>query len=282
MTVLLCTSAVLIVVGAARFAHLLALPDGANLGGLLAPYEARLDSDAKFVSFRYGGGDILRSQLASIACCLSLAVVFDRMVFAVLAAGSALGPSLFLRSRCRARVVRLEHQLDGWLMLLANALRATPSLGDAIVSTSVLTPGDFGEEVQVLVKELKLGVPVDRALQALSERTGSDIVSAAMTAIVVARRTGGDLPSALEDSATSLRETARLEGVLRTKTAEGRGQVLVLSIAPIMLCAVIRWLEPTWFDATLQHPVGRMLIVGCVLVWLVAALWARRIVEVPL
>jgi tight adherence protein B len=103
-----------------------------------------------------------------------------------------------------------------------------------------------------------------------------------MTTVVVARRTGGDLATALEESAASLRETARLEALLRTKTAEGRGQVVVLAAAPFLLCGLIAWLEPTWFDATLHSSQGNVLLGGCACLWLVATLWAHRIVGVPL
>lgn len=281
MTAILAASLALILVGTTWIAFLVAAPEGANLGGLLARYERRLGSDASFVSLRLDGEGILRLQLVAGACCLAFALVFQQPALFGVCLLAVLFPPIALRHRCRARVARLEQQLDGWLLLLANALRATPSLGDGIASTSTLTPDDFGQEIRLLVKELKLGVPVDRALRSLSQRIGSDIVSSAMMAIVVARRTGGDLSRALEESAASLRETARLEAVLRTKTAEGRGQVLVLAIAPFMLCTVIGWLEPTWFDATVEHPIGRMLLAGCGLLWLVAAVWAYRIVEAP-
>lgn len=282
MTGLFCAAALTTLGGASWLTYMVAQPRGARLGGLLTAYERRLDSDAAFVSVRVDGATMIRAQLAASACFLAFAVVLHEGTFLGLGAASAIAPPLVLRRRHRARVLRLEGQLDGWILLLANALRATPALGDAIASTSMLMPGDFGREVKVLTKELKLGVSVDRALRSLAGRIGSDVVSAAISVIVVARRTGGDLSTALEESAASLRETARLEGVLRTKTAEGRGQVVVLSLAPFVLCVLIAWLEPAWFDATLEHHFGRMLIAGCSLLWLVATIWAHRIVEAPL
>lgn len=282
MTVLLCVGLVLVIGGVALFAHELMRPGGASLGGLLEDYQAMLDSEATFLSLRTSGAMLLRGQVALVVCCLSLSFAFRQPWFSATAFAVFAVPPFVLGNRHRARVATLERQLDGWLLLLANALRATPSLGDAITSTAALTPGEFGREIQLLEKELRLGVPVDRALRALAERTGSSVIASAMTTIVVARRTGGDLAAALEDSAASLRETARLEGVLRTKTAEGRGQVLVLAVSPFLLCAMIAWLEPTWFDAALADPHGVFLFVGCGLSWLAATVWAHKISEVPL
>jgi tight adherence protein B len=161
--------------------------------------------------------------------------------------------------------------------MLANALKSTPSLGEAIASTALLVPRPFSEEVDLLVKELHLGISLNRALGAMALRIGSTIVSGAIMMIVVARQTGGNLPTTLENAAAVLRESARLEGVLRTKTAEGRGQVLVLSLVPFVLCLIITWLDPAWFGPMLDHPFGRVIMAGCFVAWMTATAWAHHI-----
>ncbi len=124
--------------------------------------------------------------------------------------------------------------------------------------------------------------PLDRAIHALSRRINSTLISGALTAIVVARRTGGNLPQTLERAAAALRETTRLEGVLRSKTAEGRGQVLVLASVPFILGLIILWLDRSWFDPMLDHPVGTAILVACSVAWTFAALWAHQIAKVEL
>jgi tight adherence protein B len=100
--------------------------------------------------------------------------------------------------------------------------------------------------------------------------------------MVVARQTGGDLPRTLERASAALREVARLEGVLRTKTAEGRGQVVVLASVPFVLCVIIAWLDRAWFDPMLNHQIGRATLGACAAVWLFAALWAHHIARADL
>jgi tight adherence protein B len=111
---------------------------------------------------------------------------------------------------------------------------------------------------------------------------GSAMISGALGAIVVARQTGGDLPQTLERASAALRESARLEGVLRAKTAEGRGQVFVLAAIPFLLCIIIAWLDHSWFDPMLEHPYGRAILLGCTLCWVVAVAWAHYIVQADL
>jgi tight adherence protein B len=140
----------------------------------------------------------------------------------------------------------------------------------------------FSEEIDLLVKEIRLGVPLDRALSELARRINSTVISGALAMIVVARQTGGDLPQTLESASAALREAARLEGVLRTKTAEGRGQVVVLASVPVILCVVIGSLDHTWFEPMLDHHQGRAVLALCLVVWALASLWAHHIVQADL
>jgi len=145
-----------------------------------------------------------------------------------------------------------------------------------------LVPQPFSEEVDLVVKELRLGVPLHQALSEAGRRIGSTTVSSALMMILVARQTGGDLSNTLEHASAALRESARLEGVLRTKTAEGRGQVVVLSLVPFVLCIVIAWLDRSWFDPLLHQAHGRAILAGCALAWTTAAIWAHHIVGAEL
>ena len=244
---------------------------------LLGGYAARLDRHLGFLLFPIRGMQVARAQFLTCAGMLALTVAAGSWIPAAVAAAIALGPRLWLWRRHRRRVAQLERQLDAWLLMLANALKATSSMGEAIASTASLVPKPFSEEVDLLVKEIRLGAPVDRALQAAARRINSGSISGAFATITVARQTGGDLPRTLERSAAALRESARLEGVLRTKTAEGRGQVLVLASVPFLLGAMIAWLNPTWFDPMLEQRVGRFVLGACGLVWSTATVWAYQI-----
>ena len=248
-----------------------------RIDGLLGRYARSLGRQTSFLLCRYGAWQIIRAQLGALLVALGLLAVTRQAMFLAFALAVAVGPPVLLRKRRAARIALLERQLDSWLLMLANALKATPSVGDAIASTVSLVPKPFGEELDLLIKEVQLGTPLDRALDALSLRINSEVISSAIATLLVARQTGGDLPGTLERAAAALRESARLEGVLRTKTAEGRGQVLVLASIPFLLCFIIAWLDPSWFDPMLDSDVGKTSLGACAVTWSLAALWAHQI-----
>jgi len=282
VTPLLLTSATLLLAGLSATVHLSLSARGGLPGRAFSAYEARLERHMTFLLAPYRGRDIARVQLLAVSGCLVISLATQSLVPAGLALLFAVLPPVILWKRHLARITKLERQLDSWLLLLANGLKATSSVGEAIASTATLVPPPFSQEVDLLVKELRLGVPLHRALAETATRIGSGAISGALMVIVVARQTGGDLSSTLERAAAALRETARLEGVLRTKTAEGRGQVVVLSLVPFVLCVVIAWLDRSWFDPLIHQPYGRAILGGCALTWTIAAVWAHHIVGTDL
>ena len=279
---LLLLSGVLLVAGCAITVYLL-LSQQENLAQRQwRRYATRLERHSSFLLMSYRGSQIALAQLIVCTAFAGLFVLSRNPAVAMLAVVTAAGPPFLVWKRHVARVAQLERQLDTWLLMLANALKATSSVGEAIASTIKLVPKPFSEEVDLLVKEIRLGAPLDRAIHAVARRINSTVISGAFATIVVARQTGGDLPRTLEHASAALREATRLEGVLRTKTAEGRGQVLVLASVPFLLCIMIAWLDRSWFDPMLNQQIGQAILAACALTWTFATVWAYHIAKADL
>jgi tight adherence protein B len=279
---LLLSSAAFLVGGCAVVAYLLLSIEGNLAQQQWGRYAARLERHASFLLLPYRGSQIALTQLIACAALVGLSSVTRSPALALTALLAAAGPPFALWKRHVARVAQLERQLDTWLLMLANALKATSSVGEAIASTIPLVPKPFSIEVDLLIKEIRLGAPLDRAIDALARRINSTVISGAFATIVVARQTGGDLSRTLEHASAALRESARLEGVLRTRTAEGRGQVLVLASVPFLLCVMIAWLDRSWFEPMLHQQVGQAILAACALAWTFATVWAHHITKADL
>lgn len=247
-----------------------------------ARYVRALDRDVRFLRLRTRGVSIALSQLGIVSALgFAGAWLEEPLLYGVIAPVVAL-PYLWLRRRHARRVVRIEEQIDGWLVLLANALRAAPSLGDAIGTSALLVEAPLAEELDETVKEMRLGTPVDRAVLNLGTRVGSRPVQGALAALLVGRQTGGDLSGIIEETAASMREMTRLEGILRAKTAEGRAQAYVLGAIPFFLLAAIHWVDPHWLEPLTETTLGLLVTTVSAGLWLSAILLARRILAVDL
>lgn len=217
--------------------------------------------------------------------------VFALGVFCLWAAGPLLATLLFILALCvspvlqtrRARrVAEMEAQLDGWLMALASSLRATPSLGEAIEYSLSLVANPLRDELDLLVKEQRLGESLDSALSRMGKRLGSRTLSSAFATLKLGQRTGGDISHMLERSAETLREMARLEGVVRVKTAEGKAQGYMMVALPAPLAALLHFIDPGFLLPLFQTAMGHWVLCAAGVAWLSSVLLIRRIVRVDI
>lgn len=267
--------------GFATLALTLSDPDSA-IARQWVRYTDHLQREVRFLRLHTTGVAIALWQGAGIGVAVLAGVLLQEPLLWTLVPLIAFAPYLILARRHEQRVTEIEAQLDGWLLVLANNLRAAPSLGDAIRSSAPLVEAPLSEELDTVIKEMQLGATVDRAVLDFGARVGSRSVRGALAAILVGRQTGGELSSILEETAASLREMTRLEGVLRAKTAEGRSQAYVLGAIPFFLIIAIQWVDPHWLEPLAETTVGLLVTSISTGLWLIAILLARRILAVDL
>lgn len=249
---------------------------------LWARYVVFLERKLRLMFIWTPGDHVALGQAAAIALLAALGMLIDLPFWYLFAVLVAVGPTVYIERQRRQRVELIESQLDGFLLALSNALKATPSLGDAFTSVQRLIPPPLQQEVELAVKEMRVGSTLDQAMLFMAGRIGSRQVDSALSALLIGRQIGGNLPKILDTTASSLREMARLEGVVRTKTAEGKAQLWVLAIFPIVLMVAFNAVKEGYFDPLTESVTGYVLIVLGLLFWIASLVTARKILDVDI
>lgn len=194
----------------------------------------------------------------------------------------AIAPKVYIEMLRRRRVEALELQLDSFILALANALKSTPSIGAAFNSVVTVVSEPIKSEVDLATKEMKVGSTLDQALLHMASRVGSRQLDSALSAILIGRQVGGNLPKVLETTANTLREMRRLEGVVRTKTAEGKAQLWVIALLPFGMLVGLNLMFPGYFIPLTTSIIGYLLIAGCTTCWVTSVILARKILNVDI
>ena len=139
-----------------------------------------------------------------------------------------------------ARYVRkFDEQLTDALGTMSNALRAGFSMSQAFESVAESDQHPISDEFALLLQQMRVGMSFDDALASMEKRIASDDLSLVITAIDIARKTGGNLTEIFDRIAETIRGRMRIERKVRTLTAQGRLQGLVVSLMPFILCVVM-------------------------------------------
>lgn len=243
-------------------------------------YRDYLDSRLRFLRMRHPASRIVTVQLAGCVVALGIAVANNSPIPLILVPLVALGPKVHLERLAAKRVTEVEAQIEPWLVAVANGLKASPSLGESIAASVSLLSAPMSEEIALTIKEYELGTALDRALEQFAQRMGSRTLTGAVLALQVARNSGGNLPEMLENAASALRELARLEGVVRTKTAEGKAQAFVIGAIPVPMVVGIHLIDNHFFDPLVASFAGHLVIGAAVTLWALAILLASKILAV--
>jgi tight adherence protein B len=186
-----------------------------------------------------------------------------------LALAGVFGPKWYMKRAIDQRRKKIEEQLDTALQTIANNMLATQSLVDGFAAVAAHLEPPVSQEASLVVKDIRVGARTEEALTSLAERCQSLHVDAVVTALSIGLRTGGDLGKVLKTIAGVVRETLRCEGLMASKTSEGRMSAWVMGAMPVVFTLAMHWISPQWLEPLWNDPVGHVIVVLAALLTLV-------------
>lgn len=246
-----------------------------------ALYVAHLGRKLRSLMLLHVSGSLIaKAQLGASLLVVAAAFHFDRpeIYFALVAVACA--PLVVLEQRRVARINEIEAKMDGFILTLANALKSTPSIGSALTYAQPLLASPLSDEVELALKEIRVGSTVEQALMNMSSRIRSMPLDAALSGILIGRQVGGDLTQILETTAATLREIARLQGLVKAKTAEGKGQLMVLAVFPAVILVLFDTLSPGYFRPLTSSTAAYFITFVAIALWVGAVIVARNVLAV--
>lgn len=245
-------------------------------------YLSWIESQLRSMFIFTPGRTIAIGQLFVMFGVLVAKVTFDLPLWGVFILVAAVAPAIYIHYLRRERVLQIEDQLDNFILALANALKTTPSIGAAFQSCVAIVEDPIRQEIDLAIKEIKVGSSLDQALLHMAARVGSQPLDSALSSILIGRQVGGNLPKVLETTANSLREMKRLEGVIKTKTADGRMQMWVIGAMPFIFLVTLSIVWPGYYDPLTRNFTGYMIIAAISICWVTALILARKILAVDI
>ena len=217
------------------------------------------------------------AALAAVAGALGLAAARTPLAGLVGAVAVVAGAVALVRSADRRHLARVERQLPGVAQQLAAAIHAGLSLRQALARSARDAPEPIRAELERAVGELALGGRLEGALEGLAARLPAHDLRIMVTAILVQRRTGGNLARALADLSGRMEERAQLERELRGSTAQARMTAWLVAALPVAGAAMAELAAPGTLVRILGSGPGPALLVASTTLYAVGLLWIRRI-----
>lgn len=216
------------------------------------------------------------------------ALVVPLLVWALLGFGAAVAtlalvlvaPSFGYRVLSSRRRTSLQRQLPDAAAALATALRGGLSLSQSLEQVVRYQPQPISQEFSLMMREHRLGVPLDRALAAMADRVRLRDFDLLVSTLAIARDLGSGLAEALERYAQSVRRRLTLEDRIRALTAQGRLQGIVMGLLPVILAVSLMVVDPMWMQPLFTTLSGWLTLAAVAVLELLGFLLIRKIIDI--
>jgi tight adherence protein B len=198
----------------------------------------------------------------------------------VAAAGMACLPRMALRKLRRRRLDKLEQQLPDALLTIAGCMKAGVSMTQAVARLVAETQAPLSQEFDLVLREQRLGVAIDKALDNFSQRMPLQSVTLTVSAMRIATETGGQLAETLERASHTLRSKLAMEAKIRALTSQGKLQAVVVGALPLLLIVVLMQMEPEAMDLLFSTRMGWATLAVIATLEFFGILLIRKIVDI--
>ncbi|MDD5119840.1 MAG: type II secretion system F family protein [Candidatus Omnitrophica bacterium] len=181
-------------------------------------------------------------------------------------------PNFILKARYKTRIRKFNDQLLDAINMLSSCIKGGLSLLQGLEVLVEEMPAPMSQELGLVVRENRMGIPLEECLNRLDKRMALDELSLVVNALMVARETGGELPKVFSRLTVTIRDNRKLRESIKTLTLQGRMQGVIMSFLPIVFVAWVLSVNKHHFDIMLTDDFGRMLLIIAVILQAVGML----------
>jgi tight adherence protein B len=242
----------------------------------------RFGADVERGDIQHTPARVLLAGVAAGTLAAGIGAAATGVVYVVVA-GPLLGALVawaYVSRRASAWYRHFDELLADHLVVLSSSLRAGHSLLQAVAHVAEEADERTAAEWHELVRQTRVGVSVEDALDNMVERVGNRDLQWIALVVRVQHQVGGNMAEMFDIVADTVRQRHRLRAQISTLTAQGRMTRWILVAAPFAIGGVVFLISPQYVLQFLADPTGRVLIAIASVLIVVGSVWLKKIVEI--
>ena len=191
-------------------------------------------------------------------------------------------PRIVFAIAWRRRRAVIEKQLPQAVRRMSASVASGMTLVQAIEQLAVRAKTPIRTEFRVMANLWNLGADFSAVIEEARHRLDLQDFNLFASAILVNQRMGGNVTMTLDQLATALEQNAQMRERIRSETSEGRMNVKVLMLTPLVMLGFVAVVDRTAVGLLFTTPVGLVLAGLAGAMSLGGWIWAWRIVNADL
>lgn len=135
-------------------------------------------------------------------------------------------------------------------------------------------------ELSFMMRQVQMNIPVEQTFRELSERVQDEDVETFVTVFAMAKRSGGDAVEIIRNAVRQMGEKIDVEREIVTIMAAKKLEFRIMTLIPFGMILYLRMSFPEFFQVLYGNPVGVVVMSVCLLIYLIAYLCGKKMVEI--
>jgi tight adherence protein B len=213
---------------------------------------------------------------------MAVTFIYGQALWVVALAGFVAGLGLprwvlgFLKNR---REKAFTREFAGAIDVIVRSVKTGLPVNEAlkVVSTEISDP--VGSEFRTLIEGLKVGVTMEQGLKRMYERMPTTEVNFFGIVMTIQQKTGGNLSEALQNLSNVLRDRKRLEGKIKAMSSEAKASASIIGSLPPGVMGLVYMSTPDYIRLLFTEELGNLMLIGCVMWMAVGILVMKKMIS---
>mgnify|MGYP002442300851 CR=1 FL=1 len=207
-------------------------------------------------------------------------------LFLMLLPVGMLFPLMLRKQLKKRRLETLRGQFKDAILAVASGLNAGYSVENAFIASVRDLEEQYGKEGMItrefsyLASQLKMNRTVEALLSSFAKRSGLDEVENFSVIFTVSKRSRGELASVVHHVVHVISDRIQVREEILTMTAEKQFEQRIMNLMPYLIVLYVDLSSPGFFSQMYETAVGRVVMTGCLVVYLLAWRVSGKILQI--
>jgi len=159
--------------------------------------------------------------------------------------------------------------------VMVRGLKAGLPINDALKVIASETPAPVGPEFSEVVEGQRVGISIDQGIERMFERIPLAEVNFLSIVLSIQAKTGGNLAEALSNLSKVLRDRKKMKAKIKSVSQEAKASAAIIGALPFVIMAAMTVLNPEYLNPLFQTSIGHVMLVGSG-VWMFTGVMVMR------
>ena len=157
-------------------------------------------------------------------------------------------PHIVISKLIKKRVAKFTSKFPDAIELMVRGLRSGLPISETMGIVADEVPGPVSIEFRSVVDKMKIGRPMESALQETAERLSTPEFQFFVISLAIQRETGGNLAETLSNLAEVLRKRAAMKLKIRAMSSESKASAWIVGALPFVVFVLIWFINGTYMQ----------------------------------